>query len=109
MPKGPSVHFNRLTGVKCYFLRVFVIGDLFIIVIALLIFSNILSSLISFVVFLFGYTAYLLLFRLNRPLGYDVHKFKKLIKPSNMRPGRADFEIDYDFRPIEQSVKNEDL
>lgn len=105
MPKGPSFHFNRLTGVKCYFLKVFVISDLFVIVIALLIFANILSSLLSFIFFLFGYTVYLLCFRLNKPLGYDIHKFKKLVKPQKMRPGRASYEINLNFGSTHNTPK----
>jgi hypothetical protein len=97
MSNGPQFRFNRLTGVKCYFLKVFVLGDFFILAIALMVLANMLKSFMSFLAFLFIYTLYLLLFRLNKPMGYDVHKFKTLVKPRTYRPGRIAVNINFNY------------
>ena len=98
MDERPSVGFNRLTGVKCYFLRVFAISDLFLIAIAMMIFISLLDSFKSFAGFMLIYCAYLLKVRLNKPMGYDAHFFKNITSPRSYRPGRTEYAIEMDYK-----------
>lgn len=85
----PTVRYHRQLARSIYIWGVFTPNDFGILIAALGANILLLSSNAGMVAILVGYPAYLAAFRLGRPPGYDVHRFRSLALPTMLRPGRA--------------------
>jgi hypothetical protein len=84
------VHYNRQLTKSIYILGIFTTHDFGCLVIILGIYMLLFESTLGLVSILGCYPTYLILLRLGKPAGYDVHFFKTYFYPLIFRPGRID-------------------
>lgn len=89
-PAMPPIRFHRQLARSIYIWGVFTPNDFGALIVALALNMLILNSNAGMLAILGGYPAYLVVFRLGRPPGYDSHFFRSFFLPRTLRPGRAD-------------------
>jgi len=85
-----ALSYNRQTNNKIYYFGVVTIPEIFIMVITGIACINLFKSPLLMVLSMLLYVAYLAMFRVGKPAGYDVHLFMSMWSPKIMRPGKLD-------------------
>ena len=80
--------YSRQLNRPVRYFKFFTMLDLFIIVGAVIVVPQLLGML-GFLLTFAGYFLHLLVFRLNRRAGYDVHFFRGMLRPHRYRAGRV--------------------
>ncbi|HVW22058.1 MAG TPA: hypothetical protein VHC86_12660 [Opitutaceae bacterium] len=91
------VRYHRQLGRSLYIWGVFTPSDFAALIAGLAANLLLFDSTWGMIGLLGGYPAYLALFRLGRPAGYDAHLFRSLFAARRLRPGRGRFRPA--FRP----------
>jgi hypothetical protein len=82
------IHFNRQLTKSIYIFGIFTPNDFGFLIITLGLYILLFDNSLGLISILGCYPAYLLLLRLGKPPGYDVHFFKAYAYPRLIRPGR---------------------
>jgi hypothetical protein len=86
-----TVRYHRQLGRSLYIWGVFTPRDFAALIAGLAANLLLFDSTWGMIGLLGGYPAYLALFRLGRPPGYDAHFFRSFFAVRRLRPGRACF------------------
>ena len=81
--------YSRQLNRPVRYFKFFTMVDLFLIVGAVIVVPQVLGFL-GFLVTFAAYFVHLLVFRINRRAGYDVHFFRAMLRPRRYRAGRVE-------------------
>lgn len=84
------LRYHRQLSRSIYIWGIFTPRDFGLLIIALAANMLTVGSNLGMLGILVVYPAYLALFRLGRPPGWDVHLFRSLVTPRHFRPGREE-------------------
>jgi hypothetical protein len=84
------IHYNRQLTKSIYILGVFTTKDFGFLIITIGTYMLFLENTLGLICILACYPTYLILLRLGKPAGYDIHYLKSHFYPRVIRPGRID-------------------